>query len=77
MLSDVIWSKEQLQALGESPGDDVALLLRSQGIEAHRVPGDSDGQLRILLRVGSGTFEANTTVGDVTIRCVSAAPVSV
>ena len=38
----------------EGAGDDVVLLLLGEGVELHRVAGDADGQLRVLLGVSLG-----------------------
>ena len=40
-----------LQAFGKGTSDNVALLFRRQGVEAHRVARNTNGQLRIFFRM--------------------------
>ena len=53
--------QSDLQALGEGAGHHVTLLFRGQCVEAHGVAGDTDGQLRVLFRVGDGVFQGLAT----------------
>src|SRR5690606_12979925 len=51
----------------EGPRDDVKLLLTGEPHEVHRVAGDPDGELRVLLRVLHGLVEG-VAVEDVDVH---------